>query len=86
MMQVQVRLAEPFWRAVGQRNLTVDLVADGRVADLIALLCELYPDLTQELAEAPPHIFVGDEEAESDTPLSENCQVHLVWAVAGGLF
>ena len=83
-MQVHVRLAEPFWRAVGQRRLQMEVGLNARVSDLLALLCSQFPALETELAEASPHIFVGDAEASMDTGLKEGDNVHLVWPIAGG--
>lgn len=83
-MRVSIRLGEPFWRAVGQRDLEADLPPGADVGALLAQLCREYPALEQELREAPPHIFTGDEEAHETTPLAEGSRVHLVWAVAGG--
>ncbi|MCP4424495.1 MAG: hypothetical protein GY803_08395 [Chloroflexi bacterium] len=83
-MQIQVRLAEPFWRAVGQRNLTVDLAEGSRVKDLIHSLCEDCPALVQELADAPPQIFIEEDEATAETQLFAGNRVYLVWAIAGG--
>ncbi len=83
-MNIQVRLAEPFWRAVGQRNLEIKMEEGATVADLLTLLQKRYPALSQELVEAPPIIFVGDEDVEMETLLVEKERVHLVWAIAGG--
>ena len=54
------------------------------VDDLLAALREQYPGLGLEFEQAPPHIFIGDEEAASGSLLSEDAHVHLVWPVAGG--
>ena len=83
-MRVQIRLGEPFWRAVGQRNLMLNLNPGANVGTLLAQLYKEYPALEQELRETPPHIFVGDEEAIETTVLVDSSRVHLVWAVAGG--
>jgi molybdopterin converting factor small subunit len=83
-MWIEVRLAEPFWRAVGERRLAVELAAGTRVADMLRQLGEYYPDLNRELAEAPPLIFIGDDEGDAETVLTDGAQVHLVWPIAGG--
>lgn len=83
-MQVSLRLAEPFWRAVGQRELELELAKGSRVSDLLGLLHSRYPALEQEFVEAPPIVFVGEQEADMETVLKPRVQVHLVWAVAGG--
>ena len=83
-MRVHVRLSEPFWRAVGQRELDLDLASGAQVGDLLSQLCQEHPALEREIAEAPLHVFIGDEEAFDNTPLAEDSRVHLVWAIAGG--
>jgi molybdopterin converting factor small subunit len=83
-MRVPVRLAEPFWRAVGQREIELTLPDGARVADLLAHLCQRHPALKAELVEAPPVIFIGEEEADENSDLREGCRVHIVWPVAGG--
>ena len=83
-MRVHLRLAEPFWRAFGQRDVDLDLEPGSRVDDLLTLLKARYPALGGELEAAQPHIFVGEAEATPETALSESDQVHLIWPVAGG--
>ncbi len=83
-MKIHVRLAEPFWRAVGERNLKIELADRSCVADLIALLEGRYPALQQEFLEAVPMIFMGEDEAELETVLVDNGRLHFVWAIAGG--
>lgn len=83
-MRIHVRLAEPFWRTVGQRELSLELKERAQVTDLLALLRQRYPALGREMDEIIPHIFIGEEEASPQTPLTEGARVHLVWPVAGG--
>ena len=83
-MHIQVRLGEPFWRAVGQRNLALELDPGASVASLIALLCRDYPPLAGELSEFPPHIFIDEAPAGETAALTRGAVVHLVWAVSGG--
>lgn len=83
-MRIYVRLAEPFWRVVGQRDLDLELEPNSQVADLLALLLSCYPALEKELSAAPPYIFVGEEEVDHQTPLTDGDKVHLIWPVAGG--
>lgn len=85
-MQITVRLAEPFWRAVGQRDLKLELGDRARISDLMTHLRQQYPGLAEEIDAAPPHIFLGEEEADLQTSLSEGDHVQLVWPVAGGNF
>ncbi|MCK6568635.1 MAG: hypothetical protein DCC59_16575 [Chloroflexi bacterium] len=83
-MNVHIRLAEPFWRSVGLRDLDLTLEPASRVDDLLVALRERYPRLSLEFDQAPPHVFIGDEEAEADSILEDGARVHLVWPVAGG--
>ena len=83
-MHVHVRLAEPFWRSVGERELSLDLDEGARVSDLLDLLTCRYASLKREFEEAHPHVFLGEEEVEVNAPLVEGCWVHLVWPLAGG--
>jgi molybdopterin converting factor small subunit len=83
-MRVQIRLGEPFWRTVGQRDLMLNLNSGANVGQLLTQLYKDFPALKKELLETPPYIFVGDEQADETTPLADSCRVHLVWAVAGG--
>ena len=84
-MKIRVRFAEPFWRQVGQRDIKLDLEQDSStIGDLITLLCQQYPGLADEMENAPPLIFIGEEEVDMKTHLTDNAQVHFVWPVAGG--
>jgi molybdopterin converting factor small subunit len=84
-MQIHVRLAEPFWRQVGQRNITLELEQDSdTIGNLLDYLRQRYPALTDELEKAPPLFFIGEEEVDVKTSLVEGDQVHIVWPVAGG--
>ncbi|MDP2776906.1 MAG: MoaD/ThiS family protein [Anaerolineales bacterium] len=83
-MKVYVRLAEPFWRAVGLRELVMTMNPASRVDDLLVALREQYPSLGVEFDQTSPHIFIGDVEASRDSLLNEDARVHLVWPIAGG--
>jgi sulfur carrier protein ThiS len=83
-MQITVRLAEPFWRSVGQRNLELELAEGSSVADLLTILHQRYPALVKEFTETPPHVFFGEREVVPETPLTDGGRVHLVWPIAGG--
>ena len=76
-MRIQVRLAEPFWRAVGQRNLEIDLPTGACLGDLLDKLTESYPDLKKEMEEAEPTVFIGDDEATEETLLEDGQRV--IW-------
>ena len=83
-MRIHIRLAEPFWRAVGFREIEMNLNPVSHVDDLLIALREQYPSLSLEFDQTPPHIFIGDVEASHDSLLTENAQDHLVWPIAGG--
>mgnify|MGYP001569284823 FL=1 len=83
-MQIHIRFAEPFWRAVGLREVQMTMNPASSVDDLMVVLREQYPSLGVEFDQTPPHIFIGDVEAPRDTLLTDGAQVHLVWPIAGG--
>ena len=83
-MQIHIRFAEPFWRAVGLREIEMDINPASRADDLLAALREQYPTLGMEFDQTPPHIFIGEVEASRDTLLTDGARVHLVWPIAGG--
>lgn len=83
-MHIQVRLAEPFWRVVGQRDLELELDENSLMSDLLALLICKFPELKREMAQAQPHTFIGEQEINPDTALHDGAQVHIVWPIAGG--
>jgi molybdopterin converting factor small subunit len=83
-MKVYVRLGEPFWRVVGERNLALELPDGAAVADLLALLRQRYPALVGEMEEAPPQVIVGDNDVDTAAPLPDGASVYLLWPIAGG--
>ena len=83
-MKVKVRFAEPFWRAVGERELVIELDAGSRIKDLLENLKANYPAFEREIKLSPPMIFVGDNEVDLQSVLTDGVQVHLVWPIAGG--
>ena len=83
-MQINIRLAEPFWRSVGQRDLSLDVGEGSRVSDALELLCSLYPSLDKELIENPALLFVEEHEVNPETLLVDGNRVYLMWPVAGG--
>lgn len=84
MTRVNVRLAEPFWRAVGKRDLIVELRSGSRIDNLLEILKERYPALEREIKVSTPTVFIGDDEVDLQTVLEDGVQVHLVWPIAGG--
>lgn len=83
-MNVHIRLAEPFWRSVGLRDLDLTLPPASRVDDLLAALREQYPRLSLDFDQCPPHIFIDEEEADADSILADEARVHFVYPIAGG--
>jgi len=85
-MNLTVHLGEPFWRAIGQREVALSLLPGVTVAEALAALTEQYPALSAELnnGEAQPTVFVNNQMAEAQTALCENATVHIVWPVSGG--
>lgn len=83
-MQIHIRLAEPFWRAVGKRDLSLNVADGSRVSDLLAMLRREYPALSAEMDQWPPHIFMEEMDVDPTSSLIEQAHVHLVWPVAGG--
>lgn len=83
-MQIQIQLSEPYWRAAGKRNLELDIEEGARLADVLDALRRGWPALSHDLDEASPVCFVEEIQAQTDTILSDGCQLHLVWPVAGG--
>lgn len=85
-MIAEVRLGEPFWRAIGVREVRLTLCEGATVADALAALVERYPALARDLrgGEAAPALFVGDEMAAPESRLTDGAQLHIVWPVSGG--
>lgn len=84
VMRVQVRLAEPFWRSVGKRDLQVELDKHATLGNLLSLLHQQYPALSTEMEAETYHIFINDTENGLDALLQEGDRVHIVWPIAGG--
>lgn len=83
-VKISVRFAEPFWRAVGFREIEMIMKPASRADELLAALRKQYPILGIEFDQTPPHVFIGDVEAPGDTLLTDGAQIHLVWPIAGG--
>lgn len=85
-MIAEVHLGEPFWRAVGQREVRLTLSEGATVADALAALSEHYPALARDLrsGEAAPAVFVNDELATMESRLTDGARLHIVWPVSGG--
>ena len=65
-MQIHIRLAEPFWRPVGKRNLTLSITEGSRVSDLLAVLRQDYPALSAELDQSPPELECANAPVSGD--------------------
>ena len=85
-MRVTVRLGDPLWRQIGERELQVDLPDAASVGDLLGHLSAAYPALLPWLAgeEVPPTVFLDEAVADAATPLHEGARPILTWALAGG--
>ena len=83
-ISIDIRLAEPYWRSVGYRELRLDLPPRSRVSDLLIALFEAHPSLEQEMESNPGLIFIGDVEVDPDSLLADGDRVHFIWPIAGG--
>ena len=85
-MKITVRLGEPFWRTVGRRDIELALDSGATVADALASLKQALPALADELdsGEAEPALFLEDEIAKLELPLTDGARLYLVWPVSGG--
>lgn len=85
-MKVTVRLGEPLWREVGDRDVAVELPESATVADLLTRLAALHPSLRPWLdgEEVPVTVFLDDSVADARTSLRDGDCPHLAWALAGG--
>ena len=48
-MQIDVKMGDPLWRAVGQRQIGLELTDGATVADALAQLQRTYPDFRASL-------------------------------------
>lgn len=94
MIQVKVKLSEPLWRAVGQRELTVALDDPAAtVADVLVKLAEQpgFREAYQAHASGvgvPYVLFVDDkavpEAAATETPIRDGQTLRIILPIAGG--
>jgi molybdopterin converting factor small subunit len=82
--QITIRLAEPYWRSAGQRDLQLEMPAGSLIQDLLDVLFSRYPSLEKEMDGAPPVIFIAETEAKLDSKLEDGNRVYFVWPIAGG--
>ena len=83
-MHIHIRLAEPFWRTIDQREITMKLDTGSTLSDLLIELRQRFPTLAREMDETHPSIIVGDIEADVNLQLQDNMMLHFVWPIAGG--
>lgn len=85
-MKITVRLGEPFWRTVGQRNVELTLGQGATVADALDALKQAHPTLADELSsgEGEATLFLEDEVAQPELPLRDGSKLYLVWPISGG--
>jgi molybdopterin converting factor small subunit len=85
-MKVTVRLGEPLWRQIGERETEIELPEPARVGDLVSHLAARFPDLRPWLDgdEVPPTVFLGEAVADPETLLHDGDRPLLAWALAGG--
>jgi xanthine dehydrogenase iron-sulfur cluster and FAD-binding subunit A len=85
-LKITVTLGEPFWRQIEAKEVTLELKAGATVADMIKALEKRFPALETFLTQAdlPPTVFLGDELANPETPLTEDAKPMLIWALSGG--
>jgi len=85
-MLITVRLGEPFWREVNEKQLTVEMPPNSTVADLLFALGERFPALRPclEQADPSPTVFQGEDWVSPDSLLTGDAQLMIVWALAGG--
>jgi molybdopterin converting factor small subunit len=85
-MRVFVHLGEPFWREVGQRDVTVGLATGATVGQALDVLSMRYPALAWQFdtGEVLPTCFVNEELAGLEARLFEGAVLHVVWPVSGG--
>ena len=90
-MQINVRLGEPLWRAVGRRRVALDWEDAGQatVADVLARLAAEYPAFAAAYAAAPYRLFVDavpvNTSASSPGPLLSDVQtLYILLPAVGG--
>jgi hypothetical protein len=85
-VKVTIHLGEPLWRAVGKREVELDMAEGATVADAFAALAQAYPLLGSELghAEMQPATFMQDAEALPEAPLSAGAKLYILWPLSGG--
>ena len=82
--QISIRLAEPYWRSAGQRDLRLEMPAGSLIQDLLDVLFSRYPPMEKEMDGAPPVIFIAETEAKLNSKLEAGDRVYFVWPIAGG--
>lgn len=85
-MEVTFHLGEPFWRAVGKREVRLTLGDGATVAEALTALTRLYPALSAELGgdEVRPMIFMNEADVFPEALLTPEARLTIVWPVSGG--
>jgi molybdopterin converting factor small subunit len=85
-VKITVRLGEPFWRTLGERQTVIALLPEATVSEALEILSRRCPALAAEWdqAEAKPALFLNDEMAQPDSQLSDGSTLHILWPVSGG--
>ncbi len=89
-MKVGVRYLAQLRQAAGRTVEQVEWPGPATLAGLVAALAERHPSLRDVLLDpagaprASVLVFVGDEQAGPDRPLSEGDEVTLMTPIAGG--
>ena len=85
-MKIVVKLGEPLWPEIGEKQVILDLQTGATIEDLISKLADHYPALREFLnqAEIPPTVFLADELVSWETKLKQGDSPTLIWAVSGG--
>jgi len=85
-VRVTVRLGEPFWRTLGERETVVALRPEGTAREALAFLSRRCPALAVQWSEAEtkPVLLLDGEVAEFDRRLTEGSTLHVLWPVSGG--
>jgi molybdopterin converting factor small subunit len=85
-MKITVRLGEPFWRALGERQIVLALSPDATISEALKILWRRCPALAAELNSigAQPALFLNDEVGQPDSRLRDGSTLHILWPVSGG--
>jgi molybdopterin converting factor small subunit len=93
-MRVSLKLGDPLWRAVGKRELTLDLPDGSSVDDALGALASSYPDAGKEMRLGTTEsdfyysLFVNDRLVlfanRQKSPLRDGDVISVLLPLAGG--